>query len=49
MGPFFVNSVLNRDVFLTGGVTLIYSALLITFNLLVDSAYAWLDRRIRLD
>lgn len=49
MGPFFVNSVLNRDVFLTGGVTLLYSALLVAFNLLVDVAYVWLDRRIRLD
>ncbi len=49
MGPFFVNSVLNRDVFLTGGVTLVYSALLIVLNLLVDVGYVWLDRRIRLD
>jgi len=47
IGPFFVNSVLNRDVFMVGGVILIYSVLLITFNLIVDVLYAGLDRRIR--
>ncbi len=46
MGPFFVNSVLNRDMFLAGGVTLVYSALLIAFNIAVDLAYTALDRRI---
>jgi oligopeptide transport system permease protein len=45
-GGFFVNSVLNRDGFLLGGIVIVYCALLVGFNLLVDILYAWLDRRI---
>jgi ABC-type dipeptide/oligopeptide/nickel transport system permease component len=48
-GGFFVNSILNRDGFLLGGVVIVYCALLIVFNLLVDASYALLDRRIRVD
>lgn len=48
-GGFFVNSILNRDGFLLGGVVIVYCALLVTFNLVVDVAYTLLDRRIRLD
>ncbi len=48
IGPFFVNSVLNRDLFMVGGVILVYSVLLIAFNIVVDVLYALLDRRIRL-
>jgi len=48
-GQFFVNSILNRDGFLLGGVVIVYCALLMAFNLLVDVAYSALDRRIRLD
>lgn len=48
-GGFFVNSVLNKDGFLLGGVVIVYCALLVIFNLVVDIAYTWLDRRIRLD
>lgn len=47
IGPFFVNGVLNRDVFVVGGITLVYSLLLIIFNLLVDFVYGWLDKRIK--
>lgn len=47
-GGFFVNSVLNRDGFLLGGVVIVYCALLVFFNFLVDVAYTILDRRIRL-
>ena len=47
MGSFFINSVLDDDYFLVGGVVLVYSAFLISFNLLVDIGYAVLDRRIR--
>jgi ABC-type dipeptide/oligopeptide/nickel transport system permease component len=49
MGQFFVNAVLNRDVFLVGGVTLVFSVMLIGFNILVDMAYTWLDPRVRLE
>lgn len=48
-GGFFVNSILNKDGFLLGGVVIVYCVLLVVFNLLVDMAYTWLDRRIRLD
>jgi ABC-type dipeptide/oligopeptide/nickel transport system permease component len=48
-GSFFVNAILNRDVFLLGGVVLVYCALLVGMNLLVDLAYSWLDPRIRLE
>ena len=49
MGGFFVNSVLNRDVFLCCGSVTIYCTLLVAMNLLVDIAYKWLDPRIRLE
>lgn len=48
-GGFFVNSILNRDGFLLGGVVIVYCALLVLFNLLVDVAYTFLDRRISLN
>jgi oligopeptide transport system permease protein len=48
-GSFFVNAILNRDVFLLGGVILVYCALLVAMNLLVDIAYTWLDPRIHLE
>jgi len=46
LGQHFVNSVLNRDRTLILGVVLVYSVFLLTFNLLVDIAYAWVDPRI---
>ncbi len=39
---------LNRDLFMVGGVVIVYSMLLIVFNLVVDALYTLLDRRIRL-
>lgn len=48
-GSFFVNAILNRDVFLLGGVVLVYCALLVGMNLLVDLAYSWLDPRIHIE
>lgn len=47
-GGFFVNSVQNRDGFLLGGVVIVYCALLVAMNLVVDLLYVGLDRRIRL-
>jgi oligopeptide transport system permease protein len=46
LGQHFVNSVLNRDRTLILGVVMVYSIFLLTFNLLVDIAYAWVDPRI---
>lgn len=48
-GGFFVNSILNRDGFLLGGVVIVYCAMLVVFNLVVDLLYSVLDRRIRFD
>jgi oligopeptide transport system permease protein len=48
LGQHFVNSVLNRDQTLILGVVMVYSVFLLSFNLLVDVAYAWLDPRIDL-
>ncbi|HEY8899775.1 MAG TPA: ABC transporter permease [Chthoniobacterales bacterium] len=48
-GGFFVNSILNKDTFLLGGVVIVYCALLVFLNLVVDLAYSVLDRRIQLD
>ncbi|MDX2079506.1 MAG: ABC transporter permease [Terrimicrobiaceae bacterium] len=46
-GGFFVQSILNRDGFLLGGMVIIYCVLLVVFNAVVDAAYGLLDRRIR--
>lgn len=46
LGQHFVNSVLNRDRTMILGVVLVYSVFLLTFNLLVDFAYAFVDPRI---
>jgi len=45
-GPFFINALLNKDMFLLQGVVIVYCALLVTLNLIVDIAYTYLDRRI---
>ncbi len=49
IGRDFVNAVLNKDQFLILGLVLVYSSMLIVFNLIVDVAYAWFDPRIELD
>ncbi|MBM3857605.1 MAG: ABC transporter permease subunit [Verrucomicrobia bacterium] len=46
-GGFFVNSILNRDGFLLGGIVIVYCTLLIFCNLLVDVVYRHLDPRIK--
>jgi len=48
IGQFFVNGVINRDVFLVSGVVLIYCLLLLFFNLMADWLTALLVPRIRL-
>ncbi len=48
IGSFFVNSVLNRDLFVVGGTVIVYSVVLVSLNLLTDLFYMLLDRRIRL-
>lgn len=46
LGQHFVNAVQNKDLFLIIGVVLIYSTMLILFNLVVDVLYRWVDPRI---
>lgn len=46
LGTHFVQSVLNKDQMLVLAVVLVYSAMIVVFNLLVDIAYGWLDPRI---
>ncbi|MGQ4807245.1 Oligopeptide transport system permease protein OppB [Candidatus Entotheonellaceae bacterium PAL068K] len=47
LGQHIVNAALNRDHPLLMGSILIFSTLIIVFNLLVDLAYSWLDPRVR--
>lgn len=47
-GSYFVTSLLGNDHLLLCGVTIVYCALLLGLNLIVDIAYAWLDPRIKL-
>jgi oligopeptide transport system permease protein len=48
-GSHFVNSALNRDYTLAMGVTILYTVLVYTLNMLVDLAYTFLDARIDLE
>jgi oligopeptide transport system permease protein len=47
-GSVFVNAIQNRDAFLLCGAVILYCALLILFNLIVDMLYSVLDKRIQL-
>lgn len=47
IGRLFVIGALNRDYTVVTGVTVLYGALIIACNLLVDLCYAWLDPRVR--
>lgn len=47
MGQWFVKGAINRDYSVVLGTAIIYSALVTTFNLVVDLAYAWLEPRAR--
>lgn len=47
VGLHYVNAALNRDYAVMLGVTILYGALTILFNLIADIVYAWLDPKIR--
>jgi oligopeptide transport system permease protein len=47
LGNYFINANLNRDEPLILGIVAFISILILTFNLLVDVAYAFLDPRVR--
>ena len=47
IGVFLVNSSLNRDYTMVVGLVLLYAALLLIMNLLVDFSYSLLDPRVK--
>jgi oligopeptide transport system permease protein len=47
MGRFFITAVTDRDYPLIMGVTLVYTAILVSANFLVDVLYGYVDPRIR--
>ncbi|NUP04637.1 MAG: ABC transporter permease [Polyangiaceae bacterium] len=49
MGRYLVESVLNKDYYLTAGIALVYGTLLMVSNTAVDIAYKFLDPRVELD
>jgi ABC-type dipeptide/oligopeptide/nickel transport system permease component len=49
MGRFFVFAVSNRDYPLVMGITIVYTLILVTANLLVDICYVLLDPRIKFE
>lgn len=49
IGDHFVGAALNRDYTLVMGTVILYSSLLVLFNILVDMAYAMVDPRVRLE
>jgi len=49
IGVFLVNSSTNRDYTMVVGLVVLYAALLLVLNLLVDLSYSLLDPRVRYD
>jgi oligopeptide transport system permease protein len=47
MGRFFISAVTDRDYPLIMGVTMVYTAILVSANFLVDLLYGYVDPRIR--
>jgi oligopeptide transport system permease protein len=49
MGSHFVESALQRDFTLSLGLVMVYTALLLVFNTLVDLSYALIDPRVKME
>lgn len=47
IGPMFLDSLRNQDIYLAGTILMMLAALLMIGNLLADIALAWVDPRIR--
>ena len=47
MGRLMVNSIFNQDYVVVQATTLIFGAIVLLVNLIVDMSYGWLDPRIR--
>jgi oligopeptide transport system permease protein len=48
IGRYFLTGALNRDYTLVIGISVLYGALIVLFNLLADLCYALIDPRVRL-
>ncbi len=48
VGRYFVQGALNRDYTLVMGVVIFYGSLIISFNLIVDIIYGFLDPKVRM-
>jgi oligopeptide transport system permease protein len=46
IGRYFVQGAMNRDYTLVLGVVVVYGALVVLANLIVDLLYAWLDPKV---
>jgi len=49
VGGVFVNAIQNADCFLLTGSVIVYAAMIVFFNLIVDVTYTFLDKRIKID
>jgi len=49
LAPMFYGSLLNQDIYVSGGFLLIYGFLLVLGNLIADILLSLLDPRIRLN
>lgn len=47
VGTYFIDGALNRDYTLVMGVTILYGALILLFNLFADIAYGFIDPKVR--
>jgi len=47
LGRALVTAVIERDIIVVQNLVLLYAVIFVGVNVLVDSAYAWLDPRIR--
>lgn len=48
VGGVFVNAIQNADCFLLTGAVIVYAALIVLFNFIVDVTYMFLDKRIQI-
>ena len=49
LSEYFITPALNRDYPMVIGVIVVYSAILVVLNLVVDIAYTFLDPRVSYD
>jgi len=47
IGKYFITAALDRDYGLVLGTTIVYMAVILLLNLVVDVVYAWLDPKVR--